>query len=140
LSKNKNVSKLVEKYRNKYPDLERDLLRKLIRSENGITSPSDLRKLDRYLKTAFESEVKLSDKEKSEARPSRFGFFEWLKYRGEHEEQKQDRAYREAECKLMIQKDRMRHMSHMRPEEALSLEQEAEIERKWRKEYGLDKE
>ena len=51
----KNVPQLVEKYRRKYPELDRDLLRKLIRLENKIDHPSELKKLDRYLKKAFEN-------------------------------------------------------------------------------------
>jgi hypothetical protein len=54
----KNVRRLVEKYRSQLPELERPLLRRLIRSENRITDPSELKKLDRYLKKAFQSMVK----------------------------------------------------------------------------------
>jgi hypothetical protein len=56
ISKAKDVPQLVEKYRQAYPDLDRDLLRKLIRLENKIENPSDLKKLDRYLAKAFKNE------------------------------------------------------------------------------------
>jgi hypothetical protein len=55
LSKDNHVSKLVEKYRRMFPNVERPLLRKLIREENKITNPSELKKLDRYLKKAYSS-------------------------------------------------------------------------------------
>jgi hypothetical protein len=55
--RNKIVPQLVEKYKTKYPGLDRDLLRKLIRLENPglfLKNPSNLKKLDRYLRKAFE--------------------------------------------------------------------------------------
>lgn len=54
LPSRRNVSKIVEKYRREFPDLERPLLRRLIRAENKIVNPSELRKLSRYLKKAYE--------------------------------------------------------------------------------------
>jgi len=69
ISKAKDVPQLVEKYRQAYPDLDRDLLRKLIRLENKIENPSDLKKLDRYLAKAFKNEVKPSTEN---------GLFQWL--------------------------------------------------------------
>jgi hypothetical protein len=65
LKKGKDVPQLVEKYRTKYPELDRDLLRKLIRLENPDRFPkgkslkyySNLKKLDRYLRKAFASEL-----------------------------------------------------------------------------------
>ncbi|MEM3695001.1 MAG: hypothetical protein QXJ11_03470 [Candidatus Bathyarchaeia archaeon] len=55
-----DVPQLVKKYREKYPELDRDLLRKLIRLEAKITNPSQLKKLDRYLAKEFKG--KQSDK------------------------------------------------------------------------------
>ena len=69
ISKAKDVPQLVEKYRQAYPDLDRDLLRKLIRLENKIENPSDLKKLDRYLAKAFKNEVKPSTENR---------LFQWL--------------------------------------------------------------
>lgn len=65
--RNSNVARLVEKYKNKYSELDRDLLRKLIRLENphlfsaekNVNYLSNLRKLDRKLKKAFESKTSL---------------------------------------------------------------------------------
>jgi hypothetical protein len=62
-----NVAELVEKYTNRYPTLDRDLIRKLIRIENphlfseekNASYLSNLRKLDRKLKKAFESKTRL---------------------------------------------------------------------------------
>ena len=59
--RSKDVPQLVEKYRAKYPELDRDLLRKLVRLENPDLFPkantlmyaSNLKKLDRYLRKAF---------------------------------------------------------------------------------------
>jgi len=58
-----DVPQLVKKYRDRYSELDRDLLRKIIRSENKITNPSELKKLDRYLRKAFENKVELSTSE-----------------------------------------------------------------------------
>lgn len=52
-SNKQNVPELVKKYRSKYPELDRDLLRKLIRLENKIENPSELKKLDRCLRKSF---------------------------------------------------------------------------------------
>ena len=52
-----NVPKLVEKYREELPDVDRDLLRRIIRVENHITNPSELKKLDRYLAKAFKNKA-----------------------------------------------------------------------------------
>ena len=65
LKRSKDVPQLVEKYRAKYPQLDRDLLRKLIRLENpdlfdekrNKNYASNLKKLDRYLRKAFASEL-----------------------------------------------------------------------------------
>jgi len=65
LKRNKDVPKLVEKYRAKYPDLDRDLLRKLIRLENpdlffegkNLKYYNNLKNLDRYLRKAFASKL-----------------------------------------------------------------------------------
>jgi hypothetical protein len=53
LKHNKNVPELVKNYRSKYPNVDRDLLRKLIRLENKIENPSELKKLDRCLRKSF---------------------------------------------------------------------------------------
>lgn len=66
VNKEKDVSKLVEKYRCDFPTLERRFLRKLIRSENKIENPSELKKLDRYLKKAFKNEGKPSTENPSQ--------------------------------------------------------------------------
>ena len=65
--RNSNVAELVKIYTNRYPKLDRDLLRKLIRLENpilfskkeNISYLSNLRQLDRKLKKAFESKTRL---------------------------------------------------------------------------------
>lgn len=61
----KGVLRLVEKYRRRYPHLERSILRKLIRLENkglfylaGKPNESKLKTLDRRLKKAFEQPIK----------------------------------------------------------------------------------
>ena len=56
--RDKTVPHLVEKYLDKYPGLDRDLLRKLIRLENKIENPSELKKLDMYLRKAFKNKNK----------------------------------------------------------------------------------
>jgi len=64
LKRSKSVPKLVEKYRAKYPQLNRELLRRFIRLENpdlfdekrNKNYASNLKKLDRYLRKAFASE------------------------------------------------------------------------------------
>jgi len=66
LSKQKDVRHLVEKYRREFSSLERPLLRRIIRSENKIENPSELKKLDRYLAKAFQNEVELSKKSTTE--------------------------------------------------------------------------
>lgn len=48
-----NVSKIVEKYKNKYPRTQREALRELILSKFTQFNP---RTLDRHLKKAFENE------------------------------------------------------------------------------------
>lgn len=61
LSRKNSVPQLVRKYRAKYPQLDRPILRKLIRLENpGLLSrekaqnwDSNLRKLDRHLRKTF---------------------------------------------------------------------------------------
>jgi len=55
LLKTKSVSQLVKTYQTRYPELDRDLLRKLIRLENKIENPSELKKLDRHLAKAFKN-------------------------------------------------------------------------------------
>jgi hypothetical protein len=59
MSSNKtlDVPQIVKKYMQKYPELDRDVLRKLIRLEFKITNPSELKKLDRCLGKAFEKKV-----------------------------------------------------------------------------------
>jgi hypothetical protein len=65
LKRSKDVPQLVKKYRAKYPELDRDLLRKLIRLENpdlflkgkNLKCDSNLKKLDRYLRKASASEL-----------------------------------------------------------------------------------
>ena len=54
-AKRLNVPQLVKSYREKYPTVDRDLLRKLIRLENKIENPSELKKLDRHLGKAFKN-------------------------------------------------------------------------------------
>lgn len=57
LKNKKDVPQLVKKYKQELPQLDRDLLRRLIRVENPtlfLKNPSNLKKLDRYLKKAFE--------------------------------------------------------------------------------------
>lgn len=54
----KNVPQLVSKMRADYPQLDRDLIRKLIRLENPDLfkdNPSNLKKLDRYLKRSYKT-------------------------------------------------------------------------------------
>jgi hypothetical protein len=58
LKEKKNVPQLVKKYRERYPYLDRDLMRKIIRLENNITNPSELKKLDRHLKKAYETKTR----------------------------------------------------------------------------------
>jgi hypothetical protein len=67
LNKGKSVSQLVKIYRTKYSKLDRDLLRRMIRVENKITNPSELKKLDRYLKKEFKNRV--DRKESLEEKP-----------------------------------------------------------------------
>jgi hypothetical protein len=63
LKRSKDVLQLVEKYRAKYPQLDRDLLRRLIRLENpdiflkekNKNYGNNLKTLDRYLRKAFET-------------------------------------------------------------------------------------
>lgn len=71
LPRKKTVSQLVKKYRAKYPELEREILRKLIRLENPelfsrekTRNPSsNLRNLDRHLGKAFKNaEPKTAEK------------------------------------------------------------------------------
>lgn len=66
--RDKSVLQLVEKYKRDYPQLDRDLLRKIIRLDNKLTNPSQLRKLDRTLKKAFNKEAPLK---KENASPER---------------------------------------------------------------------
>jgi hypothetical protein len=66
LSKRKDVSQLVKKYLEDYPNIDRDLLRKLIRLENKIENPSDLRKLDRCLKKAYGNSKPSQNEESTE--------------------------------------------------------------------------
>lgn len=57
MKRDKSVPELVQKYRHRWPDLERDLLRKLMRIENPklfLNNPSNLKKLDRHLKREFQ--------------------------------------------------------------------------------------
>lgn len=64
LNRSKDVPQLVEKYRAKYPQSNRGLLRRLIRVENpdlfgekrSKNCASNLKKLDRCLRKAFASE------------------------------------------------------------------------------------
>ena len=65
MKRDKSVAELVEKYTEKYPYHDRDLLRKLIRLENPtIFAPQNpsylgqLRKLDRYLRKEFNGRAK----------------------------------------------------------------------------------
>ncbi|MGB8780697.1 MAG: hypothetical protein WCD81_08615 [Candidatus Bathyarchaeia archaeon] len=65
------VSQLVEKYRLKYPDLDRDLLRKLIRLENNLTKDSTkLRQLDRCLEESFKPKKSEVSESNHETEPS----------------------------------------------------------------------
>jgi len=57
LTHKKDVPKLVKKYREELPNIDRDLLRRLIRVENNITNPSELKKLDRCLKKTFQKDA-----------------------------------------------------------------------------------
>jgi len=57
LNRDKSVSQLVTKYLKKYPNLDRDLVRKLVRLENPelfFKNASNLRKLDRHLKKQYD--------------------------------------------------------------------------------------
>jgi len=68
-NKNKSVPQLVEKYKqNKQTcDLDRDLMRRLIRLENPdlfLNNPSNLKKLDRYLRKAFANSKPISARAK----------------------------------------------------------------------------
>jgi hypothetical protein len=82
--RDKTVAHFVEKYRQKYPELDRDLLRKLIRLENNITNPSELRKLDRELKKAF-SQPKAKENETMQQLDAKkkSGVIEWWSQRAE---------------------------------------------------------
>jgi len=57
-----NIPKLVEKYRHEFPQLEKRLLRRMIRKENHITDSTEIRQLSRYLQKAFKNETKPSAK------------------------------------------------------------------------------
>ena len=62
--RNKTISQNVEIYIKRHPEARRSTLRTLIRLDLNITNPSELRKLDRCLKKAFENQAKRSTKEK----------------------------------------------------------------------------
>jgi glucan phosphorylase len=64
VNKERDVRQLVEKYRRQFPTLERPFIRRLIRSENKIENPSELKKLDRYLAKAFKNEARFPAQEK----------------------------------------------------------------------------
>ena len=91
-----NVPQLVEKYRKKYPTLDRDLLRKLIRLENKIGNPSELKKLDRYLRKEFQNSNSKEDEtyQKEEALDKQ-GFFDWLERRAERKRLEKERNRKE---------------------------------------------
>lgn len=73
LKRSKDVPQLVEKYRAKYPEVDRDLLRKLVRLENpslflkerNKNYANNLKKLDRHLRKAFETHPPLRPNELS---------------------------------------------------------------------------
>jgi hypothetical protein len=63
LSQRKDVLQLVEKYRKKYPTLDRNFVRKLIRLENPElfgkncrSKDTNLKALDRHLRKSFEKD------------------------------------------------------------------------------------
>lgn len=96
LSEKKDVPQLVEKYRNRYPEIERDLIRKMIRLENNIENPSELKKLDRYLAKSFKNQAKISNEnkpstEKQVVKTSIFGISEWLNQRAERKSKEQEK-------------------------------------------------
>ena len=103
VSEKKDVPQLVEKYRTKYPRLERPILRKLIRLENKIENASDKRKLDRYLKKAFKTSKTANEKivnnENHVKKKNRLGIFDWWEKRAERKarERHQELLFLEAE-------------------------------------------
>lgn len=106
--RDKTVPRLVEKYRREYPYLERPLLRKLMRLENPQLfrdNPSNLKKLDRHLRKAFEKEEPSSqDKSVQRSIKNSFGFFEWLERRAERKEKRtlEAMARRDARIETMF--------------------------------------
>jgi hypothetical protein len=65
MKRSKTVPELVKKYKQKYPNAPKSYLRRLIRAENkelfvnlnGTEKSSEVRKLSRYLKQAYENQV-----------------------------------------------------------------------------------
>jgi hypothetical protein len=60
LKRDKTVSQIIEKLRQQYPTLDRDLVRRLIRLENPKLN---LRTVDRHLKRSFEENPNITQKE-----------------------------------------------------------------------------
>lgn len=134
LNKKKSVAQLVRSCRDNWPNIDRDLLRHMIRRENNIVNPSELRKLDRYLKKEFKSRVdhKEPPREKPsiEAKPFRFGFFEWLDKRAERSERKRLEELAQARAEIDFA---ARNFPFFQP-----LKEFSDISREKRKEAGLE--
>lgn len=71
LENKKDVRRIVEKYRQEFPTVERPFLRRLIRLEQKLTKDSELKALDRHLKKDFEKTSK-NEKPSKIPRPTLF--------------------------------------------------------------------
>lgn len=88
----KTVSQLVEKYRRDYPELDRDLIRKLIRLENPelfSNSYANLKQLDRLLAKSFKQQAR--QKNESERTSFLKDLFDWIEQRAKRKEQERAR-------------------------------------------------
>jgi len=131
--RDKTVPQLVEKYRREYPYLERPLLRKLMRLENPQLfrdNPSNLKKLDRYLRKAFEKEEPSSqDKSVQRSIKNSFGFFDWLVYRSEIKKRRELELMARIAARMEAIESSLHGSTHTEYEEYLH---------KHRKKYGLE--
>lgn len=132
----KDVSQLVEKYRSQFPDLERPLLRKLIRLEHPElfkNNPSNRKTLDRHLKRAFKhKEPSFRTKEKP-SKPSRLNVLEYLKWLQLHGEQQRDKEIRELEADFYYTRERYELMNRGEWTE----EKDFALREKWFKRFGV---
>ena len=147
-NKDKSVPQLVEKYKRdkQTRDLDRDLMRRLIRREHPelfLDNPSNLKKLDRYLREAFDNPKnqteEINNNDNSGNIKKNMGLFSWLEQRADRKKKEHVLKNKRLECELAIlyEKIELETEGELNEDDPEYLRKLDALRLKKQKEYGL---